>query len=182
MSTPTNVTIPTRADEPAEIDYSSAESDDADALSRDIIPVRSLVESDLDSLIRIDKKSTGRNRESYFRRKMREVLTESGVRVSVVVEIDDRPVGFIMARVDFGEFGRTEPEAVIDTVGVDPDFQRRNIGSALMSQLLANLKTLRVEQIRTEVAWNDLSLLAFLERVGFTPAQRIVLRRPLAKA
>ena len=68
-----------------------------------------------------------------------EALHESDVRVSLVAEQDGRPVGFIMARVDFGEFGRFEPTAVMDTIGVDPDYRDRGIGRALLSQLLINL-------------------------------------------
>jgi ribosomal protein S18 acetylase RimI-like enzyme len=179
MSSPSNLTIPTRAGDPGEIDYSSADGDDFDALSRDLIPVRSLHEDDLAALVTIDSKATRRNRSAYYARKLDEVMQESGVRVSLVAELDGRPVGFIMARVDFGEFGRAEPEAVIDTIGVDPDYRRRQVGGALMSQLLANLRTLQVDRVRTEANWNDFSLLAYLERAGFRPAQRIVLHRPV---
>jgi ribosomal protein S18 acetylase RimI-like enzyme len=177
MPLPSRLTIPTRAGDPGEIDYSGTAGDDFDALSRDRIPVRSLHEDDLAALVAIDSKATRRNRSAYYARKLDEVMQESGVRVSLVAERDGRPVGFIMARVDFGEFGCAEPEAVIDTIGVDPDYRRRHVGSALMSQLLANLRTLQVDRVRTEVNWNDLSLLAYLDRAGFTPAQRIVLHR-----
>ena len=51
-----------------------------------------------------------------------------------------------MARVDLGEFGRVETTAVIDTIGVDPDYQNKGVGRALVSQLLTNLGTLRVER------------------------------------
>jgi ribosomal protein S18 acetylase RimI-like enzyme len=95
------------------------------------------------------------------------------VRVSLVAELDSVPVGFIMARVDLGEFGRVETTAVIDTIGVDPDYQKRGVGRALVSQLLANLSTLRVEKVRTEVDWQDRDLLAYLDRSGFRPSQRL---------
>jgi ribosomal protein S18 acetylase RimI-like enzyme len=97
------------------------------------------------------------------------------VRVSLVAERDGRPVGFIMARVDFGEFGRMEPTAVMDTIGVDPDYRQQGIGRALLSQLLVNLMTLRIERIRTELDWRDRDLLAFLDRCGFWPSQQLCL-------
>ena len=93
--------------------------------------------------------------------------------VSLVAELDSVPVGFIMARVDLGEFGRVETTAVIDTIGVDPDYQNRGVGRALVSQLLTNLGTLRVEKVRTEVEWQDHDLLAYLERNGFLPSQQL---------
>lgn len=96
--------------------------------------------------------------------------------MSLVAEIDQHPAGFIMARVDFGEFGATEPEAVMDTIGVDPRHDREGVATALMSQLSANLGALRAELLRTEVDWNRFGLLGFLDRMGFRPHRRLALR------
>jgi GNAT superfamily N-acetyltransferase len=95
------------------------------------------------------------------------------VRVSLIAERDGGPVGFIMARVDFGEFGRLEQTAVLDTIGVDPDYRGFGIGRALLSQLLINLMTLRVESVRTELGWREHDLFAFLDHCGFRPAQQL---------
>jgi ribosomal protein S18 acetylase RimI-like enzyme len=162
-----------------ELDYSAPNSDDFDALSRDRIPVRSMGQTDLRKIISIDKASTGLDRTDYYTRKLDESLHESGVRVSLVAELEGFPVGFIMARVDLGEFGHTSPEAVMDTIGVDPGYQGQGVGHALMSQLMANLAVLRVENVRTEINWNDIDLIAYFASVGFVPAQRITLIREL---
>jgi ribosomal protein S18 acetylase RimI-like enzyme len=166
------IIIPKRVDESAEIDYGKAGADFA-ALARDRIPIRAMQESDLNALIAIDRRITGRQRSAYFVRKLEEALYESGVRVSLVAEQDGTPVGFVMARVDFGEFGRMEAIAVMDTIGIEPDYRNRGIGRALLSQLLVNLATLRIERIRTEVDWHDRELLAFLDRCGFLPSQQL---------
>jgi len=171
--------IPTRADEPAEIDYSDSTADDFEALSRDRIPVRSMAAGDLDALVTIDRRITGRNRRAYYERKLAETLDENGVRVSLVAEQDGHPVGFIMARVDFGEFGRAEPEAVIDTIGVEPAATHHDVGTAMMSQLMVNLMALKVERVRTEVIWNNYPVTSFLEHCGFRPAQRLALKRTI---
>jgi ribosomal protein S18 acetylase RimI-like enzyme len=171
--------IPTRADAAAEIDYSNPAGDDFAALSRDKVPVRSMRAADLDALIAIDRHITGRDRRAYYEQKLAETLDEAGVRVSLVAEQDGHPVGFIMARVDFGEFGRTEPEAVIDTIGVDPASTHQHVGTAMMSQLMVNLMALQVERLRTEVVWNNYPLTSFLEQCGFRPAQRLALRRTI---
>jgi hypothetical protein len=52
---------------------------------------------------------------------------------------------------------------------------RSVIGAALLSQLMANLTALHVAALRTTVAWNNFSLLGFLSRSGFRPAQQLVL-------
>lgn len=168
-----------QAGAPQELDFSSEESDDFEALSRDKVPVRSMKESDLAKIIEIDKRITGRDRSAYFRQKLDEALRQSGVRVSLVAESDGFVSGYIMARVDAGDYGHIEPEAVIDTIGVDPNVARSGIGRALVSQLLANLQALRVDRVRTLVEWDDRVMLGFLNGAGFAPAQRLVLRRAI---
>lgn len=164
-------------DEVEEIDYSDPSGDDSLALSRDKVPCRSLTKSDFSAMVKIDKKITGHDRSSYLESRIEEVLKETGVRVSLVAEQDDHVVGFIMARVDFGEFGRTEPAAIIDTLGVDPGYAHKNVGSALLSQLMANLAVLRTDTVRTEVGAKQLALLGFLQNNGFVPAQSLSLTR-----
>ena len=180
-------TLPARSrglmDDPAggrELNFSDPVGDDFEALSRDRVPVRSLQAADLAAMIAIDRRITGRDRSAYYRRKAAEALEESGVRVSLVAELDGRVVGFIMARVDFGEFGQTEPEGVVDTIAVEPAYAHRKVGAALVSQLLANLGSLRVERVRTELAWDNFALLGFLKRCGFKPSQRLSFARPIA--
>ena len=173
MAQQSSITIPQRVGDPEELDYSVPAPTDFGELARDRIPVRSLRESDLKALIAIDRRITGRDRSGYFERKLGEALHESDVRVSLVAEADGRPVGFIMARVDLGEFGRIEAAAVMDTIGVDPDYAGRGVGRALLSQLLANLATLRVDKILTEVDWADRELMAYLDRCGFRPSGRL---------
>lgn len=173
MARSTGISLPHNVGEAAEVNYSGKPAADFGPLARDKIPVRSMAAGDLRALVAIDRRITGRDRAAYFQRKLNEALTESDVRVSLVAELDSVPVGFIMARVDLGEFGRVETTAVIDTIGVDPDYRKRGVGRALVSQLLANLSTLRVEKVRTEVDWQDRDLLAYLDRCGFRPSQRL---------
>ncbi len=156
-------------------DYSAPAGDDFEPLPHDRALVRSMVPGDLDAIVAIDAKLTGRDRRPYYQAKLEEVIGETGVRVSLIAEVDGRPVGYIMARVDYGEFGRAEPTAVIDTIGVEPGHGHQGIGAALMSQLMVNLDALHVEALRTTVSWNNFSLLGFLNRSGFRPAQQLVL-------
>ena len=179
MARRAGITIPRHVGEAAEINYSGQPAAHFGLLARDRIPVRSLAEGDLRALVAIDRRITGRDRSNYFQRKLADALTESDVRVSLVADLDSVPVGFIMARVDLGEFGRVETTAVLDTIGVDPDYQNRGVGRALVSQLLANLGTLRVEKVRTEVDWQDHDLLAYLDRNGFRPSQQLCFNQSL---
>ena len=160
-------------------DHSDATGDDFQSLAHDRLPVRSMTRDDLAPIIEIDRRITGRARVAYLTRKLDEAFTESAVQMSLVAEIDHRPAGFVMARVDIGEFGHAEPEAVMDTIGVDPRQSHKGIATALLSQLMANLVALRTETLRTEVGWNHFGLMRFLDRMGFGPHRRLALRRPI---
>lgn len=158
-------------------DYSDAEGDQRGALARDIIPCRAMRQSDLEAIIRIDYKTTGQEHRAYYEQKMAEVFDESGIRVSLVAEQDDHVVGFVMARVDFGEFDRIEPAAVLDSIAVDPGYAHHLVGTALLSQLLANLSALQTEVIRSEADAEHVDVLQFLQRNGFSVSQRLTFER-----
>ena len=171
---------PTPSKPVAELDYSKPGGDEFEALSHDRVPIRSMVRDDFAAILRIDRRITGRDRTAYFKRKLAEAMDESGVRVSLVAELDGEVAGFIMARVEFGEFGSLDPAAVIDTIGVDARSGHKGVGSSLLSQLMTNLQGLRVERVRTEVDWNRFGLLSFLDRMGFRPHRRLALRRSVS--
>jgi ribosomal protein S18 acetylase RimI-like enzyme len=172
---------PPEGDEPAaEINYGAGTGNDFERLARDNADVRGMEPGDLDSIVRIDRSITGRDRRDYMQHKLIEVIQDSAIRVSLTARLEDTIIGFVMARVDWGDFGRTEPVAVIDTIGVDSRCTRRGVGHALLSQLFVNLGALRVERVETVVAPNDLGLLAFLCDAGFGPSQRLCFVRRLA--
>jgi ribosomal protein S18 acetylase RimI-like enzyme len=143
--------------------------------------VRGLAVDDLERVIGLDAKIVGRRREEFFKLKLQQNLQETGIKVSLAAELDDCFCGFLLARVYYGEFGALEPVAVLDTLGVHPDFRGRGVGSALLGQLRKNLGALRVPRLRTEVGWENQSLLHFLHREEFQPAPRLCLELDLAR-
>ena len=169
--------------EPArEIDYGRPEGNDHERLARDRADVRSMTPADLDAIVRIDRTITGRDRRDYMAARLAEAMDDTSVRVSLTARCDGTVVGSLMARADLGDFGRAEPVAVLDTIGVDPDYARRGVGGALVSQLFANLGALRVERVETVAALRDPALLGFLFAAGFAPAQRLSFTRSLKTA
>ena len=166
-----------RNPENQEADFSDPFSSDPDSLEHNDVYIRSLMESDVSAICRIDRHAMKRDRSGYIQQKVSEVINQSGVRISLVAESEGMLVGFIMARLDYGEFGRTSSMAVIDNIGVDPGYT--GIGQELMRQLIANLGSLRVDGIRTIIRWDDCDLIRFLSHNGFVQSQRIALRCPL---
>jgi ribosomal protein S18 acetylase RimI-like enzyme len=161
-----------------EIDYGRPEANDHERLARDRADVRSMTAGDLDAIARIDRVITGRDRRGYIAARLDEALDDASIRVSLAARCDGAVVGYLMARADLGDYGRTEPVAVLDTLGVDPDYAHLGIGQAMLSQLLADLGALRVERVETVVPRDDLGLLGFLQAAGFAPSQRL----PFARA
>ncbi len=162
-----------------EIDYGAPEGNDFERAQRTRCDVQPMRADDLAQIVRIDTGITGSNRKSYIEGRLAEALDGAAIRVSLTARLDDAIVGYLMARADIGDFGRTEPVAVLDTMGVDPAYARRGVGHALVAQLFANLGALKVDRIETAVAPSQVALLGLLHDTGFRPSPRLSLVRRL---
>jgi ribosomal protein S18 acetylase RimI-like enzyme len=143
--------------------------------SHDDITVRILKAADEEAIIGIDAASIGRRRDRFLKLKLHQALADTGIAISLVAEIDGFVVGFALARVYYGEFGVLEPAAVLDVIGVHPEFRGRHVAADLLDQLRTNLIGLGIPRLQTEVQWSDVELLAFFQREGFALAQRVCL-------
>ncbi len=152
-----------------------------DVPPRDDVTVRNLRPEDLDALVALDAKVVGRRRDEFLKLKLRQAFADSGIAVSLAAEVEGRVVGFLLARVYYGEFGVTERVAVLDVLGVHPDSRGRHVGAALIDQLRTNLLGLGLRTLQTEVSWQDGDLMAFFRHEGFVPAQRLCLDLDLAR-
>ncbi len=149
---------------------------------RDGVIVRSLTASDAPRLVRMDEAITGRNRTTWYGGKLKRALEESDIRISLGAERDGLLVGTVLGSLHYGEFGQPEPIAVLDTILVDPEFSAQGVGTALLDQLVRNLRALGIRSLRTEVAWDEHDLNRFLGRRGFAPAPRLVLELHLEES
>lgn len=166
-------------DATAEIDFGRHDGNDFERASRGAAEVRSMTAADLEDIVALDRRVGGRDRRDYLRGRLEEALDDSTLRVSLAARRDGVLAGFLMARADHGDFGRTEPVAVLDTIGVDPAQLRQGVARALVTQLFANLAALRIERVETVVTPDDESLAAFLHAAGFVPSQRLAFVRAM---
>lgn len=144
--------------------------------------IRKLRPDDLEAVIALDARSIGRRRDEYFKIKLRQALSDTGIEVSLAAELNGGFAGFLLARVYYGEFGTIEPVAVLDTLGVRPESRGHHVGSALISQLATNLLGLGIPRLQTEVPWENIDLISFFHHEGFCPAERLCLDLDLAAA
>lgn len=128
--------------------------------------IRQTVPSDLDRIIEIDFKVLGQPRPDYWKAKLGPAK-QTPLISSLVAEIEGRVVGFIIGGASRWEYGVPKNIGWIDTIGVDPDFQRRGIAKALFMEMTADLKTKGVDTITTFVKRRDPDLLTFFNRLGF---------------
>jgi ribosomal protein S18 acetylase RimI-like enzyme len=145
------------------------------ALETDAVLVRAMCEADLNAIVAIDAAATGRRRPRYFELMLQRAITQAGLQISLVAEVEERVVGFVIGSLYYGEYGVVEPSASIDAITVDPRYRGKNAGKALMRQLRLNLSALRITTLRTEVSWNNFDLLAFFRSQGFKPSTRLCL-------
>jgi predicted N-acetyltransferase YhbS len=131
------------------------------------VKIRSLRSDDLDAIVEIDEKVLGENRKNYWERKL-ELMDHQSTQVSLVTELEGKVVGFILGDISGWEFGVPETIGWIDTIGVDPVYQKRGLATALAHELIKNLKAFGVKTIYTLVSWNDWDLLQFFHAMGFT--------------
>jgi ribosomal protein S18 acetylase RimI-like enzyme len=173
------LTLPDSHEPGHETDFGLPEANDHERMARGAVEIRPMAPADLHEILRIDHAITGSDRAGYIEALLAEAMEASTTRVSLVGRLDGAIVCFIMARADIGDFGRSEPVAVIDTLGVDPEYAHRGLGRALLARLLGNISQLQVGRVETVVKVADLALLGFFQNAGFVPAQRLSFVREL---
>ena len=143
------------------------------------VKIRVLDENDLDAVVEIDRRVLGQERRSFWKRK----IAYAGIypRPALVAVVEGKIVGFILGFVSGWEFGVPDTVGWIDTLGVDPTFQRRGIGRMLFNALIEIFKKSgRQESVETAerevegvnivytlASWSDWDLLQFYHSMGF---------------
>ncbi len=144
------------------------------------VKIRMLRKEDLPAIIEIDKKVLGKPRPGYWRRKI-EVSEFRPPLASLVAEMDGKVIGFILGDVSGWEFGVPDTTGMIETVGVDPAFQRQGIARLLAGELIRSFKLNGVQKISTLVEWDDWDLLQFFHAMGFQRGKRVNLELDLTE-
>jgi predicted N-acetyltransferase YhbS len=134
--------------------------------------IRAMAYDDLDAIVQIDAKVLGRGRPEYWQMKL-ELAEKRSPLTSLVAEAEGKVVGFILGDASGWEYGVPESVGWIDTIGVHPDYQKKGVARALMTEMTNNLKKVGVNTIYTLVNWRDWGLLQFFDRMGFTRGDMI---------
>ncbi|MBW2058624.1 MAG: GNAT family N-acetyltransferase [Deltaproteobacteria bacterium] len=136
------------------------------------IRIRPMREDDLEAVVAIDEKVLGEKRYDYWRRKIR-FRGDNSDSTGFVAEAEGRIVGFILGEISGREFRISHTVGWVDTIGVDPAYQRRGVASALLDRVIRCFKEQGVETIHTLVNWSSWDLLQFYKKAGFTRGDMI---------
>ena len=133
--------------------------------------IRQMTEDDWESISEIDSKITGKDRTPSWPQKASSHLRTFSPSLSFVAEIDDKVVGFILADIRGAEYA-LPLAGWIDSVGVDPEYQRQGIGRKLIETSIEECH-LNGIKARLMVRKSDELLQKFLFSLGFEQGELI---------
>lgn len=136
---------------------------------------------DFDAVIGIDEKVLKAPRPAYYELKFDKLFKSKDYLPTSLVAEDENGtvVGFIMGELYMGEYGIFQEKATLDTIGVDPGYQKKGIGEQLISEFVDHLRSLGVKKISTLVDLDDSKLINFFSANDFGPSKTINLERSI---
>jgi len=141
-------------------------------ISSEMPVIRAMSRKDLDRIVEIDTQVLGQSRPEYWEMKV-ELVERRSPMSSLVAEWDGKVIGFVIGDASGWEYGVPEHIGWIDTIGVDPSFQRKGVAKILFAEMVNNLKKVGVDTIYTFLNWRDWSLLRFFDAMGFQKGEMI---------
>ncbi len=135
-------------------------------MEKESVKIRSLDYKDIDEIVEIERLILGKNRRKYWLMKI-DLLEERSPMTSLVAEVEGKVVGFIIAEVAGWEYGVPDTVALIETIGVHPNYQKKGIATLLFRRLIDNLRKIGVKTVYTFVEWRSWDLLRFFAKMGF---------------
>jgi GNAT superfamily N-acetyltransferase len=145
------------------------------------VTVRRLRPDDLERTIAIDQAHTGRARRRFFEKRLEAARKHPEDFIHVGAIHDGALVGFAFARVRQGEFGRDEPIAALDLLGVDRASQEHGYGHVLLQALAQAMREKGVRLLQSQADWTEHGLLKFFDSTQFKLAPRLVLERSVTE-
>ena len=146
-------------------------------MSVEEMPVSPLSADDLEAVVAIDRALSGTSRHGFFEKRLAAALERPKDFVYVGLRNEHGLVGYAMARLVEGEFGKPGMRATLDAIGIAPEHQGKSAGHKILSAVEDVLRHKGVDELSSQVEWQDHDLLGFFADAGFDLAPRTVLTR-----
>ena len=135
------------------------------------VNIRAMEPEDISSVLEIDRRISGVRRAVTYK----DLITGDiggELDLSFVAEIGDQVIGLLLGRLAY----TGEPliaAGLIQTLGVDPDYQKQGIATGLVNAMLEHCRARGIDMVRTMVKENDSQLQGFFAHMGFRRGQLI---------
>ena len=144
------------------------------------ISIRNLEKRDLSAIVSLEERQTGIARPAYWEKR---IEISEAIRphwASLVAEIDNRVVGFVLGRSGEFEFGLPGTIAWIEIIGVDPAYRGQGIGQELVGQFAESAEDHGIKTIFTLVSNSQDEMQHFFSRLGFVHGKMLHYQKELA--
>jgi ribosomal protein S18 acetylase RimI-like enzyme len=141
------------------------------ATGGDAINIRRMTRSDIDVILVLVNKATNAKTHVTYR-ELAAYDPGGPLDLSFVAEAKGQIIGFAMARLEYVYIPFVEV-CLIHAIVVDPEYQRRHVGSALVSELSRRCHLQDINTIRALVRQDDNELQSFIEHLGFRPSSMV---------
>lgn len=150
-------------------------------MNESTIKIRLMKAEDFEAVLGIDEKILKVSRQAYYEMKFEKLFeTKDYLPASFVAEAENGTVvGYIMGELYMGQYGIFQERATLDTISVDPAYQKKGIGKKLIDEFIQHLKKVGVQKVNALISWNDPQLMLFFNANQFTPSKTINLERCL---
>ncbi|MFX0014204.1 MAG: GNAT family N-acetyltransferase [Promethearchaeota archaeon] len=128
---------------------------------------RALKAEDIETIVRIDEQILRRKRSGLFHDQLHEQIEKHGEESFGAFNSDGKLIGYLIAETVVYIYGEDDLSAWIILLGVDPQYQDKGIGTALIKQAISYFSQKGIKTIRTICAWNWGDLVEFFSSVGF---------------
>lgn len=144
------------------------------------IDVRNMGKGDLPAIVDMEERQTGVARPHYWEKR---IEISEAIRphwASLVAEIDNRVVGFILGRTGELEFGLPGTVAWIDMIGVDPAYRHRGVAHAMVEKFAESAEDHGIRTIFTLITSNQTEMQQFFNGLGFVHGKMLHYQKELS--
>jgi len=141
------------------------------------VNIREMTEEDIEGVLAIDRRITGSNRAMTYSSTPTSYVGGE-LDVSVVAEVGGDIIGFLFGRITDSSYGQADT-ASLELIGVDPEYQRQNIGSGMVRCFTERCQQKDVRSVHVMVSWHDWWLLSFLRSLGFARGEMAEFIKPI---
>lgn len=145
------------------------------------IHVRNLEKDDLSAIVDIEDRVTGVARRDYWEKRIE--LSEA-IRphwTSLVAEMDDRVVGFLLGRAGELEFGLPGSVAWIEIIGVHPAYRGQGVARRLVERFTDSAEDHGIDTIFTIVDRDNTEMEGFFEHLGFVQGRMLHFQKRIGR-